>query len=608
MAASVVALLSMGDSWRQEGYATVAAGDELELLTDPFLQSPRKRGVNVVWMTELPGSTHLVLTGWALEDLTADQLAAIATGGRATQGIRIHRAETTKMTRTVEDAGSYLPPEDLPPVEDGIVARDVYRHEAAVRGIRGDVPYLVISTNGSQFVASEIFTLGPAAGRDEAQSILLTSDHQAMVNTPANLQVAAETIGDIDAVFLAGDLVNQPDRASEWFDDTRGSAFFPVLQGRASRVGTDGNTYHGAPIIQNAPLFPAVGNHEVQGRIDGHTSIGASFGNPIPRDVAEAAYEEVAEEVNPTDDPAIEAQWIEDNSFSTGTYEEMFTIPRSRSGTETYYATTVGNVRLISLYSTRIWRGTANDADPATRTTTSRYQESAATLDHPLEQGYGEFIFEGLDRNSEQYRWLQRELASRQFRNADYSVVMLHEGPQGLGDNLGPTFADPERIEETDADGTVIGVRYEYPPEDNVLLTEVQPLLEEAGVDLVYNGHSHLWNRFQAGSGTSFLESSNTGNSYGAYHELSGLSRHVPEAPWDAGNYLAQGNPGGLEPIVPTVNPLINDDGTPLPFLYGNDYAAFTQLDTEAGEVTTWVYDLAADGDEPYVLDRFSLQ
>ena len=47
----------------------------------------------------------------------------------------------------------------------------------------------------------------------------------------ANLQKVVETIGKIDAVFFAGDLVNIPERASEWFDDKRGGAFFPCLQG-----------------------------------------------------------------------------------------------------------------------------------------------------------------------------------------------------------------------------------------------------------------------------------------------------------------------------------------------------------------------------------------
>ena len=49
--------------------------------------------------------------------------------------------------------------------------------------------------------------------------------------TPANLQKVVETVGRVDAVFFAGDLVNIPDRASEWFDDARGLAFFPWLTG-----------------------------------------------------------------------------------------------------------------------------------------------------------------------------------------------------------------------------------------------------------------------------------------------------------------------------------------------------------------------------------------
>lgn len=585
---------------------TVAARGELPLLTDPFLQAPSPSGVSVVWMTEYAGSRHVVLTGAGVQHLDDTQLAAIAAGGRPPQGVRLHTAGSTTLSRTVEDSASRIPAASRPAPAAGIVARGVHRHEAVVRGIRDDTPYRVVSADGDAFAASRTFTLGPAPRKGQSQRVLLTSDHQAMVNTPANLQVAAETIGEIDAVFLAGDLVNHPDRASEWFDDTRGSAFFPVLQGNAGRVATDGTTYRGAPIIQNAPLYPAVGNHEVQGRMDGQTSIGASYNNAVPREVAERVYSDVAATVNPTGDPAVRAQWIEDNSFSTRTYEEIFTLPESRSGGETYYATTVGDIRLISLYSTRIWRGTANNADPAARTFTSRYQESARTLGDPLAQGYGEFVFEGIDRDSEQYAWLQKELASPEFRKAEHTVVMLHEGPQGLGDNLGPVLTDPVRIEER-VDGAVVGVRYEYPVEDNVLLTDLQPLLEQAGVDLVYNGHSHLWNRFRAPSGTNFLESSNTGNSYGAYHELSGRSRHVPGAPWNADNYLAQGSPGGLEPLVPTVNPLRNAEGTPLPFLAGNQYAAFTLLDSEAGEVTTWVYDLTAPQNGAYVLDRFSL-
>jgi hypothetical protein len=579
----------------------------LPLLTDPFLQAPTADGVSVVWMTETAGERHLVLVGTGVPALTEEQVAAVAAGGAAPSGVRVVTAASTRLSRTAEDAGSQLAVKPTP--EQGIVAREVHRHEAVVTGLApgSDTPYRVVSASGSTYGASKVFDLSPAAQPGEAQTILLTSDHQAMVNTPANLQLAKETVGDIDAVFLAGDLVNIPDRASEWFDDSRGSGFFPVLQGRGGRVSTGGRNYVGGEIVQEAVLYPAVGNHEVQGRIDGATGLNASFNAPVPLDVAERAYARVAGTVNPSNDPAVKAQWIEDNSFSTTTYEEIFSLPTDSPGGETYYATTVGDVRLVSLYSTRIWRGTTANADPAARTATSRYQESQASLTDPMAQGYGEHVFESLEAGSEQYEWLQDELASDEFQDAPIKVVILHEGPQGLGDNVMPVFADPERIETRDASGALTGVRYEYRTEDNMLLHDLQPILEDAGTDLVLNGHSHLWNRFRSKRGTNFLETSNTGNSYGAYHGLSGRTRPLPPAPWDASDYLSVGNPGGLKPITPTVKPFTNADGAELPFVQGNEYGVFASLDTGTNVVTTWVFDARTPDVAPWVIDRFTV-
>lgn len=580
----------------------------VELLTDPFLQLPTATSVTVVWFTEFRGSQHSVLVGDGVADLEGQELAQ-AVHKRNLADVRPVRATTSQLTRAAEDANSQLPEGEKPLPEQGIVDRAVWRHEAVVAGLTpgAPVPYRVVSLHGQEFAASDTFSLQPAPAPGDGTKILLTSDHQAMVNTPANLQLAAETIGDIGAVFVAGDLVNIPDRASEWFDDTRGSAFFPVLQGNGGRASTGGTVYEGAPIIQNAPLFTAIGNHEVQGRRAGATSLNQSFNAPVPREVAGAEYEKLAAEVNPTGDPAVRAAWIEDNSFSTRTYEEIFTLPTSEAGGETYYATTFGDVRLVSLYSTRIWRGTTANADPAVRTATSRYQEAVANLENPLGQGYGEHIFEAIDASSEQYEWLQEELASDEFQDARYRVVILHEGPQGLGDNVMPQFADPQRIEERDASGALIGVRYEYPATENELLYDLQPLLEDAEVDLVQNGHSHLWNRFVSDNGvTNWIETSNTGNSYGAYHPLSGRSRPVPPAPWVTENYWAQGNPGGLEPIVPTENPFLAADGTPQPFVQSNNHAVFTVFDTATGEVTSYAANVTA-GEAPALIDRFAI-
>ncbi len=576
----------------------------LSLLTDPFLQAPTADGVSVVWMTEYAGSSHVLLVGDAVATLSDEQLRAAA-AGTPPAGVRSFSSASIRLSRTAEDRSSFLDVKPTP--EQGVVPRPVHRHEAVATGLAAGsrTPYRIVSTDGDGFVASGTFELAPAARPGQALTILLTSDHQAMVNTAANLQLAKETVGDIDAVFLAGDLVNVPDRASEWFDDTRGSAFFPCLQGRGGRVSTGGVEYHGGEIIQYAPLFPAVGNHEVQGRRDGATTL--SLDNTVPREVAEKAYAKVAATVNPTDDPAVKAQWIEDNSWSTTTYEEIFTLPDDSPGGRQYYAVTLGDVRLVSLFSTRIWRGTTANADPAARTANSRYQEAAANLSDPMKQGYGEFVFSSLAVGSEQYDWLEEELASDEFQGAPIKVVMLHEGPQGLGDNVMPVFADPERIEVRDAAGVLTSVRYEYRPQDNMLLHDLQPLLESAGTDLVLNGHSHLWNRFRSEGGTHWLETSNTGNTYGAFHGLSNRTRPLPPAPWNSDYYLSMGNPGGLDPIVPTVEPFTNPDGVPLPFVQSNDLCVFTTLQTDTREVTAWVYDVKRPEVKPWVFDRFTL-
>jgi hypothetical protein len=577
-----------------------ARAGTLSLLTDPYLQAPSASGVSVVWMTEYAGTAHVVLVGDAVASMTDVQLLAAASG-TALPGVQVFRATSFRLSRTVEDAGSNIIPRPT-----AMVSREVHRHEAVTAGVNGRTPYRIVSTDAGGFVASGTFELAPAPKRGQGATILLTSDHQAMVNTPANLQMAKATIGTIDAVFLAGDLVNVPDRASEWFDDTRGSGFFPSLQGRGGRVSTGGRSYVGGEIVQSAVLYPAIGNHEVQGRVAGLTAL--DLNNCVPRDIAERRYAQVATTVNPGGSIAVKEQWIEDNSWSTTTYEEMFTLPDDSPGGKKYYATTVGDVRLVSLFSTRIWRSATATTDPTLRTgSNSRYQETAANLANPMAQGYGEFVFESLAEGSEQLEWLKKELASEAFQSAPITVVVLHEGPQGLGDNIMPVFAEPDRIETRDATGALTSVRYEYHPSDNMLLHDLQPLLESAGTDLVLNGHSHLWNRYRSEGGTNWMETSNTGNTYGAFDGLSNRTRPLPPAPWNADNYLALGNPGGLEPILPSIKPFTNPDGVPLPFVQSNDLCVFTALDTGTRTVTSWVYDVKQPDVAPWVIDTFTI-
>ncbi|CAN5865001.1 metallophosphoesterase [soil metagenome] len=576
------------------------------LLTDPYLQRPTNSSVAVAWVTEFPGRRHRVLVGRGVADLSdaeAERLASAGRGRGRTNGVRVFDADTTQLTSTAEDAASRQRGVDY----TAVTPRPLRRHEAEVRGIRADrrSDYRVMSANDDgESVLSDTFTLTTKPRPGEPQKILLTSDHQLKDNTPANLQKVVETVGRVDAVFFAGDLVNVPDRASEWFDDERELSFFPGLQGTANQeVTRDGTTsvYTGGEIIQHAPLYTAVGNHEVMGRRNAG-DLGTQFNSPLPVEVAERLYEQQADDINPTGDPKVRERWIHDHSFNIDTYEQLFTLPISREGGESYWAETIGDVRLISLYATKIWR-----SKNATRDATGAFREASANHGDDMAQGWGEHIFESLENGSEQYEWLEEELDSAEFRRARLTVVMMHEAVHSVGDNVLTPFTDPVRIEERDDDGALTRIRYEYPRENDQLRGDVKALMEQAGVDLVFNGHSHLWNRFHSADGVDYIETSNVGNNYGAFTEQSGRSRSVPPPPWDADNYVAQGDPGGLEPIVPTVDPVLDGSGQPQPYIASNDLTAFSILDTGDGTVTSYVYDVREPDQPAHVFDRFSL-
>lgn len=485
-------------------------------LSDPLLLWPDAHGVDVVWFTTEAGARHVV----ELDD-----------------GRRIP-ATTTRLTR---------------------MDRAVHRHRARVGGLQaGGLGYRVISDGQ----ASPRFTLRPAPGRGSGVRLLITSDHQAKPHTAANMELAAATVGPVDAVIMPGDLVNSPDRAADWFgphpsagDDAEIRQFLPIMQGRARSTAANGRAYRGAPLVQNVPLYPAIGNHEVSG------------------------------ELGPS-------------SCSIDSYRQI-------TGARPWYAVTIGNVRLITLFVARMWRGFDVNADPRARQR-SRYQEASADVGDPQRHGRGCFIHESIAPGSPQWQWLVHELDSPQRRAARYTVVQMHEGPHGLGENLTPPFADPQRHDEYDDTGELIGIRYDYDQRDNPLLNHLCPLLEEAGVQLVASGHSHLWNRFCSGD-THYFEGSNTGNSYGAYTTAQQVWRHVPPEPWQIGNYSAADDPGGLTPQVPTVHPLHDAHGAPLPYVASDDHVVFQLLDTGTGVLTSWIADMTQEEPTPVVLDRFTL-
>ncbi len=540
------------------------------LLTDPFLQLPTETSVRVVWFTEFAGSQHIVTYGDNL-----NQTAVVT---------------TRKLSRTREDQNSRVGNQ----TEDGQVyqqpiQRDIWRHEAEVTGLTPGkrVAYRVTSIReDGDSVSSNVFTLAPAPSSGTPLKILLTSDHQIKPMVAANLQKVVETVGRVDAVWFAGDLANIPDRASEWFDDYRGGAFFPCLQGLANyKMDNDGvgTLYTGGEIIQHAPMFSCIGNHEVMGRNAGE-SLNHEFDRTIPRIVAKKLYGE---------------QSLKDNSFNTDTYEEIFSLPESQEGGKTYYAVSFGDVRLVVLYATNMWRTPNLDEDAK-----GRYQERKADFQNPESWGYGQHIYEPIAKGSTQYNWLVQELNSTEFKGAKYKVVMFHHPPHTLGGNIVPAYTDPVQMIERDENGNIKAVRYEYPLDADYIIRDVMPLLEAADVQLVFYGHSHLWNRFCSQSGMHFLETSNVGNSYGAAWDDN--KREVPIGYKE--KYFELGDPNGLAPVVPTIAPLLSEDGQPMPYIASNDITVFSIFDTGTGTISSYRFDTRKPDSEVIRFDAFELK
>ncbi|BCL38916.1 purple acid phosphatase family protein [Nostoc sp. MS1] len=542
-----------------------------QLLTDPFLQLPTQNSVRVVWFTEFAGTKHSVIFG---EDLQHTVYAG-----------------TTKLSRTREDQYSRVGNQTQNgQVYQQPVQRDIWRHEAEVTGLTPGVRvnYRVMSVREDGVSASSrIFTLAPTPKPETPLKILLTSDHQLKPMTTANLQKVVETVGRVDAVWFAGDLANVSDRASEWFDDNRGGAFFPGLQGRANYQMEHNGVkvrYTGGEIIQHAPMFTCIGNHEVMGRFARTRSLDDEFNDTFPRDIAQKLYS---------------SESLIDNSFNTITYEEIFTLPQSQAGGKKYYTVSFGDVRLVVLYITNMWRrpNISNEYQ-------GRYQEAAKDLNDPENWGYGQLIYEPITKGSTQYNWLEKELNSPEFQQAKYKVVMFHHPPHTLGDNIVPAYTDPIQIIERDDVGNIQAVRYEYPKDADYIIRDVIPLLEAAKVQLVFYGHSHLWNRFVSSSGMHFLETSNVGNSYGA--AWGERKREVPTSYQE--EYIALGDPNGLEPVVPTIHSMLGEDGKPLPYITSNDITVFSIFDTSNGTVSSYLFDTRKPNSDVIKFDEFKLQ
>ncbi|MBS3177416.1 MULTISPECIES: metallophosphoesterase family protein [unclassified Pseudoclavibacter] len=550
--------------------------DEIGLLCKPYLLLPDETGVEVAWVTDRrPRASRLVFAPWELADrleqLSPDELLDASIGGELPAAVRV-QAASTRLSAMAEDRESMLPARlvDLRlALQSGetsgvTVPREVWRIAARATGLEPGRAYAYrVASSG---VASDVARLSAAPPADSPSlRLLLTSDHQLGATVPATMQQAIAATGGFDAVLYAGDFVNVPDRASEWFDDARGSAFFPSMRG----------------ILPDTPMLSVVGNHEVQGMREAGATLAESFESALPLAVSP-------------------------DGLSLSIYEMLFPSP---SGSR-FFAITFGGVRIIALSAARVWRSDRAEEHPEDRVASSRYQESRDVLDDPLAQRYGSHIIDDLSAGSPQYNWLRRELRSPEFAEARLRIVVMHESPHSIGVNAMPHFAHPVRLEERDATGQVTGVRYDYPSSENILLRDVAPLLEAAGVELVIGGHSHLWSRFTSPAGVHYLETSHAGSTHGAFASGGGRQRARPPRLWNAHDALAQGDPGGLTPIVPNIRPRLGPEDQPLPYVADPELSVFSVLTASAdagAEVSSYVVDSRSPDAPAQLFDAFPL-
>lgn len=613
----------------------------LALLSAPYLQAPGQGQVHVRWLTNFGAGRHTVWLGRPVAG--AAELAQLPADPVA--DARSIPATTLQVPMLFEDGASRIP---APPPQPRQVL--VYRHEARVDGLQGGRhAYWIesITPDGQRFVDGPNW-LAAAPARDAPVRLLLTSDFQQRRRALAGL-AAAETLGPFDGILFAGDLVNHPRRASHWISRHRNGwetlsseatepAFFDAMQ---ARHGPDegARPAAGGRLLQHAALFPAVGNHEVSGRM--------LLGGPRP----DGAPASIADGYN-LPQPAWAAPGSGHAAGGAGdghdfeTYRALFRTPAGPPEVPGAYATRVGEVFLVTLDVSRIWRPwRGRPGRPG------RLGEAPEALDDLARWGFGEFLFTRIDAASPQIEWLRGTLRGEDARGARYRVVMLHQSGFGLGHNAVPVLAEPEiEIHATGPDGAVLtsrialpadpaararafdrhvrphlgrltAVRYHYPRHKDHFRKVLEPLFRDAGVDLVLQGHSHIWNRFES-DGMHLLETSHLGNCFGAFWNgpdgtaWRGAQRPTP--PWqdaagtwgEPADYPATGDPWGRVPVPPTgPHPMVatGESADPLPFVCSERLSVFSVLDSADGTVTSYAVDATRPDAVPVAFDRFTL-
>jgi hypothetical protein len=93
------------------------------------------------------------------------------------------------------------------------------------------------------------------------------------------------------------------------------------------------------------------------------------------------------------------------------------------------------------------------------------------------------------------------------------------------------------------------------------------------------------------------------GNSYGAHWRAD----QVRTFPATGRQYSAIGDPNGLEPVVPNIAPLLDQQGIPLPYIASNDYTVFSVFNTEKGTISSYYFDTCEPESAVVKFDEFYL-
>lgn len=380
-----------------------------------------------------------------LQQLTSDSVVVKWRGGTGTEVCVSRSMGTFKKSSKAKGKGNAAPLTCVEGVNDGS------HLEATLTGLAPATHYFY--TVGDSIDASQQFSTAPAAGElpaDGNTHILIVGDSGTITDGISDDHPEGEYPGEAQAV-LDGYFTYASNNGNEPVD------LFLALGDNAYESGTDDEWQKSffelyTDILNTAQVLPTIGNHEM--------GVGALW---LPRAVVcgLAGFPPTDCPLPPLDPFPYPAGGVstssDPDSYSTtnglvpdGTgmpYLDIFSLPAGgesggvASGTEQYYSVDYGNVHVVSL-----------DTQLTARDDTARN----AMKD-----------------------WLISDLSANTL---DWTIVIFHHPPYTKGTN-----------HDSDDAGTGLLGDVDKPEVD--MREQFTPVLEAHGVDVVYSGHSHSYER-----------------------------------------------------------------------------------------------------------------